>query len=199
MTDVDMAGNAVWGRRRVWVPLATVALLLLLIAFESVADRLLPGGEALPSGTVLAFGAERDVSVQVGDGWTLDKADTSLDSNITLVRGDLTVRLATATFESKPTVREMWHCFEQVLSISRAAGQEVWIGDPSAFDTSSAPGGLYGPLQVSTRVGNAIVLPAPDGRHAVEATVLAPLHTGDADRAAAAQLIDSIAFEGASS
>jgi hypothetical protein len=74
----------------------------------------------------------------------------------------------------------------------------VRLDAPAEYENAAGTAGLQGGLQVGDRSGQAYVLPDADGETAVEARVLAPAGTGDSETAAAAALIDSIAFEEAS-
>ncbi len=195
MDDFDTAGNAVHGRHRIWVPLAVVGVLLVMIAAEAVFAKSQPDGEELVSGSVVEFGADRQASVQVGDGWTLDEAASNADAQLVLTRGDMMVELSSVVFPAKTTPAVMWTGMDRLLSIERHAGTEVWLDSPSEIDTASVQGGLSGSLQIGNRAGAAYVLPDADGAEAVEAKVLAPPHASDEEKSAAAQLIDSIAFE----
>jgi hypothetical protein len=195
MNDIGTAGNAVHGRRRIWVPLAVVGLLLALTVTEAVFARSQPDGEQLVSGTVIEFGSGRQASVQVGDGWVLDVGASDLDSQLVLVRGDMMVELSSASFPGDTTPAEMWAGMDRLLGTARHVGTEVWLAGPTELSTSSGSGGLEGSLQVGNRAGKAFVIPDADGTQAVEAKVLAPLHAGDEDWSAATQLIDSIAFQ----
>ncbi|GAA1683557.1 hypothetical protein GCM10009830_33500 [Glycomyces endophyticus] len=197
MDDFKRAGNAVHGARRVWVPLAVVGALLALTAVEGLLGRALPEAEALAPGTVVEFGADRQVSAQVGEGWTLDEAASDLNTGVTLHKGDVTVRLDLVSFDAgKPDgVREMWDGMAQVLKIEQYAGEDVWLGDPIAFDTKWISGALYGNLQVGTDIGTAFVMPAEDGGQAVEAKILGPFDADQGDWAEATAIIDSVDFE----
>lgn len=198
MNDIATAGNAVHGRRRIWVPLAVVGLLLMMTAVEAVFARSQPAGEQLVSGTVIEFGSDRQASIQVGDGWVLDIGASDLNSQLVLVRGDMTVELSSEAFPENTSPAAMWAGMDRLLNIARHSGVEVWLDSPTEGGTSSGSGELEGSLQIGNRAGKAIVIPDTDGAQAVEAKVLAPLHAGDEDWSAAAQLIDSIAFEGES-
>jgi hypothetical protein len=195
MNDFETAGNAVQGRRRIWVPLAVVGVLLVMIAAEAVFAKSQPDGEELVSGSVVEFGADRQASVQVGDGWTLDEAASDANAQLVLTRGDMVVELSSVVFPAKTTPAAMWTGMDRLLSIERHAGTEVWLDNPSEIDTSAIQGGLSGSLQIGNRVGSAFVLPDADGAEAVEAKVLAPIHANDDEKSAATQLIDSIAFQ----
>jgi hypothetical protein len=198
MNDIATAGNAVHGRRRVWVPIAVVGLLLVMIAAEAAFANSQPAGEALVSGTEIGFGADRQASVQVGDGWVLDNAASDIDSQLVLVRGDVTVELSSVVFTGRTAPDEMWTGMGQLLNVERHAGAQVSLDNPTRFETSSGASGLEGHLQIGSQAGEAFVLPDAEGVQAVDAKVLAPADAGDADWSAAAQLIDSIAFEGES-
>ncbi|RRS00108.1 hypothetical protein [Glycomyces terrestris] len=197
MDDFKTAGNAVHGARRVWVPLAVVGVLFALTAVEGLLGRALPDGEALAAGTVIEFGSEEQVSAQVGEGWTLDETASDLGSGLTLTRGQVTVRLSSVVFSAgRPDgVREMWDGMRRALEVEEYAGTDVWLGEPTGFDTRSVSGGLYGSLQIGTAIGTAFVLPGPDGDEAVEAKVLGPFDADQADWDAATSIIDSVAFE----
>jgi len=197
VNDFKTAGNAVHGMRAVWVPIAVVAVLLALIAAEGIFSKVLPDGEALASGTVIEFGADRQASVKVGEGWTLDKAASDVNTRLFLTRGDMTVELTGVVFDAKDlSPREMWAGMRDLLDIDRHAGTEAWLDDPAEFDTASISGGLHGSLQIGNRIGTAFVLPGDDDSQAVEAKVLAPFHAGDEEWNAATALVDSIAFIG---
>ncbi|MFB9662278.1 hypothetical protein ACFQS3_06115 [Glycomyces mayteni] len=196
MDDFNRAGNAVHGARRIWVPLAVVGVLLALTAVEGLIPKALPAGEELPAGTVIEFGSDRDVSAQVGEGWTLDKDASSADSGLAFTQGDVSVQLGFIAFNAaKPDVTEMWEGMDRVLDIERHSGADVALGEPSEFDTKWIEGGLYGTLQIDTRIGTAFVLPAADGTQAVEAKVLGPLHARAEVWDSAMSIIDSVAFD----
>jgi hypothetical protein len=195
MNDIGAAGNAVYGRRRIWAPLAVVGVLLALIAAEAVFARSQPAEVTLVPDTVIAFGGERDVTVQVGDGWVLDSGASDINSQIVLVRGDTLVELSETTLPTGTSTDAMWTGLDRLLDIERHQGTEVWLDSPTEYENAAGTTGLQGNLQVGSRVGQAFVLAGPEGAQAVEAKVLAPSHTGDADRSAAAAVIDSIAFE----
>ncbi|RRR98462.1 hypothetical protein [Glycomyces terrestris] len=198
MNDIATAGNAVQGRHRVWVPIAVVGLLLVMIAAEAAFAKSQPAGEALVSGTVIGFGADRQASVQVGEGWVLDDAASDLDSQLVLTRGDVTVELSSVIFNGQTAPSQMWTGMGRLLDVERHAGAQVSLGSPGGFETSSGATGLEGGLQIGSRAGEAFVLPDAEGVQAVDAKVLAPADAGDTDWSAATQLIDSIAFEGES-
>jgi hypothetical protein len=198
MNDIATAGNAVHGRRRIWVPIAVVGLLLVMIAAEAAFARSQPAGERLASGTEIGFGADRQASVQVGDGWILDNASSDISSQLVLVRGDVTVELSSVIFNGQTAPDQMWTGMGQLLDIERHAGAQVSLDAPTGFETSSGASGLEGSLQIGNEAGEAFVLPDSDGVQAVDAKVLAPAGAGDADWSAAAQLIGSITFEGES-
>lgn len=197
MDDFKRAGNAVHGARRVWVPLAVVGVLLALTAVEGLLAKALPDSEALAAGTVIQFGNDRQVSVQVGEGWTLDKAASDVNSTLVFRQGDVAVELSSIVFSAgKPDgVDEMWDGMERTLKIEQYAGTDVWLGEPTGFDTKSISGGLYGSLQVGTAIGTAFVMPAEDDSEAVEARVLGPFDADQGHWAAATQIIDSVAFD----
>lgn len=198
MNDIATAGNAVHGWRRIWVPIAVVGLLLVMIAAEAAFAKSQPAGEPLVAGTVIGFGADRQASVQVGDGWVLDSAASDINSQLVLVRGDVTVELSSVIFNGQTTPDEMWTGMSQLLNVERHAGAQVALGNPTGFETSSGASGLEGNLQIGSRAGEAVVLPDAQGVQAVDAKVLAPAGAGGADWSAAAQLINSIAFQGES-
>ncbi|WP_205328454.1 hypothetical protein [Glycomyces sp. YM15] len=198
MNDIGAAGNAVHGKRRIWVPLAVVGALLALIAAEAVFARSQPAGVAVVPDTVIEFGSGQRASVQVGDGWVLDSAASDVNTRLVLVRGDMAVELSSVTVPAQTTPEEMWAGMDRLLDIERRQGVEVRLDTPTDYENASGATGLQGKLQVGTRVGQAFVLAGDEGGQAVEAQVLAPAHAGDGDRSAAAALIDSIAFEEAS-
>ncbi|MFG3339555.1 hypothetical protein [Glycomyces sp. NPDC048151] len=198
MNDTGAAGNAVEGRRRIWVPLAVVGVLAALITAEAVFAASQPDGVEVVPDTVIAFGPDQRATVQVGDGWVLDSAASDINSRIVLVRGDTVVELSTVTFPEGTSPGEMWNGFDRLLDIQRGQGTEVWLDSPTEYENTAGLAGLEGKLQVGSRVGEAYVLPDDEGATAVEAQVLAPSHASDEDRAAAAALIDTIAIEEAS-
>ncbi|MEU6247539.1 hypothetical protein [Glycomyces sp. NPDC047010] len=197
MDDFNRAGNAVHGARRIWVPLAVIGVLLALTAVEGLIPKALPAGEALPAGTVIEFGSDRDASAQVGEGWTLDRDASDLGSGLAFLQGDVSVQLTYIGFNAaKPSgTAEMWEGMDRVLDIERHSGTDVALGTPSEFDTKWIEGGLYGTLQIDTRIGTAFVLPAQDGTKAVEAKVLGPLHARAEVWDSAMSIIDSVAFD----
>jgi len=198
MNDIGAAGNAVYGRRRIWAPLAVAGVLLALIGAAALFARSQPAGVALAPDTVIEFGAERDATVQVGDGWVLDSGASDINSQIVLVRGNTLVELSDVTLPTGTSPQEMWTGLDRLLDIERHHGTEVWLDSPTEFKNAAGTTGLQGNLQVGTRVGQAFVLAGPDGAQAVEAKVLAPSQASDQDLAAAAKVIDSIAFQEAS-
>ncbi|GAA2302467.1 hypothetical protein GCM10009853_068880 [Glycomyces scopariae] len=193
----DFKGNAVHGARRVWVPLVVAGVLLALTAVEGLLAKALPASEPVPAGTVIEFGSTGQVSAQVGEGWTLDRTASDLHSGLLLTRGDVSVRLTSVEFSAgKPDgAQEMWDGMERLLGVARHSGTEVWLGEPTEFDTKWITGGLYGSLQVDTAIGTAFVLPADDDAEAVEAQVLGPFDADQADWTAATEIIDSVAFD----
>jgi hypothetical protein len=195
MNDIGAAGNAVSGRGRIWAPLAVVGVLLVLIAAEAVFAKSQPAGAALAPDTVIEFGGGRDATVQVGDGWVLDSGASDINSQIVLVRGNTLVELSHVTLPTGTSTGEMWTGLDRLLDIERHQGTEVRLDSPTDYENAAGTAGLQGNLQVGSRVGQAFVLADPEGAQAVEAKVLAPSQAGDADRAAAAAVIDSIAFE----
>lgn len=195
MNDIGAAGNAVHGRRRIWVPLAVVGVLLALIVGEVAFARSQPAGVAVVPDTVIEFGTGQRAAVQVGDGWVLDSASSDANARLVLVRGDMVVELSSVTFPAPTSPDEMWAGMDRLLDIERRQGIEVRLDGPSEFENAAGTAGLQGKLQVGTRVGQAFVLADAEGEQAVEVQVLAPAHAGDDERSAAAALIDSIAFE----
>jgi hypothetical protein len=198
MNDMGSAGNAVHGRRRIRVPLAVVGVLIVLLAAEAVFAKSQPDGAAVDSGTVIGFGPEERASVQVGDGWVLDSASSDVNSRLVLVHGDTVVQLSTVTFPAAASPGEMWDGLDRLLGLQRRQGVEVRLEGPAEYENAAGSTGMQGDLRVGDRTGHAYVLPDADGTTAVEVQVLAPANAGDDERAAAAELVDSIAIEAAS-
>lgn len=192
------AANAVHGRRRIWVPLAVVGVLIVLIAAEAVFARSQPAGVAVVPGTVIGFGPEERVTVQAGEGWVLDSASSDVNSRLVLAHGDVEVELSTVTVVPGTSSEAMWEGMDRLLDIERHQGVRARLGSPSEYENAAGTTGLQGELRVGERTGQAFVLPDADGAAAVQAQVLAPADAGDQERAAAAALIDTIAFQEAS-
>jgi hypothetical protein len=194
--DFRSAGNAIHGARRVWVPLVVVGMLFALTAVEGLVAKALPAGEPLEAGTVIEFGIERQVAVQVGAGWTLDESASDLNSELVLAQGDVVMQLSSVVFNAgRPDdVREMWDGMDQTMRIEEYRGIDVRLGEPAEVDTKRISGGLQGSLQVETRIGTAFVLPAEDRAQAIQAKVLGPLHPDPAVWDAAMAVVESVAF-----
>lgn len=192
------AGNAVYGRRRIRVPLAVVGVLLVLLAAEAVFARSQPDGVGVAPDTVIGFGPDQRASVQVGEDWVLDSASSDVNSRLVLVRGDVEVELSSVTFPAAASPDAMWEGMDRLLDIERRQGVTARLGDPAEYENAAGVAGMQGDLQIGDRSGQAYILPDANGDTAVEAQVLAPAGTGDREMADAAALIDSIAFEEAS-
>lgn len=192
MDEHRAAANAIRGRARVWVPLAVVGALLALAAGEWAFNRSQPDKESLEAGTVVEFGSDREVSVEVGEGWSVDRSGTNLDMEVVLVHGEVSVTLDVVHFPRPDGVapKEMWAGMDRVLDAARYGGTEVDLGEPASFTTANIDDGLSGDLRVGDQSGTAYVLPDADGAKAVEARVLGP----DAETVAA-EVIDSITFK----
>lgn len=196
MGEQGNTGNAIRGGRRIWVPLLVVGALLALAAAEFAVNRALPARERLEAGTVVEFGAERFAAVEVGEGWSVDKANTKLDLQLVLVHGDTTVTLDAVQFPRRggAAVEEMWDGMRLLLDTARYAGADIAIGEPSAFTTPNVTEGLTADLRAGDRVGTAFVLASEGRGHAVDGQVLAPADAPESESAAAAALIETIAF-----
>lgn len=195
MNDLGTAGNAVHGRRRTRVPLAVVGVLIALLAAEAVFAKSRPGEAALEPGTVIAFGPDQRASVRVGDGWVLDSDASDANSRLVLAHGDTVVQLSIVISPVTASPDEMWEGLDRLLGLQRRQGVEVRLADPAEYENAAGTAGIQGDLRVGDRTGHAYVLPDADGATAVQAQVLAPAHAGEDDRAAAAELVDSIAIE----
>ncbi|MDN3240077.1 hypothetical protein [Glycomyces tritici] len=198
MNDIGAAGNAVHGRRRIRVPLAVVGVLIVLLAAEAVFAKSQPDGTAVVPDTVIGFGFDQRATVQVGEDWVLDSASSDIDSRLVLVHGDVVVQLSSVTVPAATSPEELWQGLDRLLDIQRRQGVDVRLDAPTGYENAAGTAGLQGDLQLGDRSGQAYVLPDADRTTAVEAQVLAPAGTGDSEMAAAADLIDSIAFEEAS-
>ncbi|MBO3732710.1 hypothetical protein [Glycomyces niveus] len=195
MDDIGAAGNAVRGKSRIWVPLAVVAVLLALIGAETAFERSQPDAVQLVPDTVIEFGADRDASVQVGDGWAVDNALSDLNSRLVLVHGDVMVELTSVTYPDGTTPDEMWTGLDRLLDIERHQGIQVRLSEAAEYRNAAGLTGVQGDIQIGDRAGQAFVLPDGEGVRAVQVQVLAPAQSEEDSRAAATALVDSIAFE----
>ena len=73
MFDYIPSGNAISGRRRLWVPLGVVAFTLVWVLVAVAVSRELPDQERLPSGAVVEVGRAEVTDLA---GWTLNTAET---------------------------------------------------------------------------------------------------------------------------
>lgn len=185
------------GRGRVWVPLAVVGVLLAVAAAAFLANRALPARERLEPGTVIEFGGDRRASVTVGEDWWLDRSETSLDLQVTLVHEGTTVVLDAVQYPSDDVPPEtMWEGMSRLLDTARYSGVGVELGEPEAFATPNAADALRGDLRIGDSGGFAFVLPSADRAHAVTGRALTTEASGSGDDEAVARLIETVTITG---
>lgn len=191
MNEYMPPGNAISGRRRLWVPVAIALFTLVWVIVAAVVSRALPGGEQLPPGTAVQVGGAEVTGL---DGWTLDARATDLAQQLVLDKGDVTLVISYRGFGEHASVDQAWQGFERLLDVEAARDGGAMIGAPAAFQVAGSAGAEWSDLTVANRAGGAFVVTADDGLRAVEGTVLGPLSSSSADFDAARAVVQSVEF-----
>ncbi|MGI5168194.1 hypothetical protein ACQEU3_27985 [Spirillospora sp. CA-253888] len=146
-----------------------------------------PDRQRLAAGETLVLGdGGYSARFTVGRGWTVRKSASDSAQGYTLTRGAVELRVSRLIATGRPTLRQMWGGLRQVLR----------AGDPGAVLGRPRPAGdgLAGPAARDGMTGTLTVRFAPDRRTAVSTTALGGRGAAARDRAAAARVVDSLAF-----
>ncbi len=139
--------------------LVALALLLLAAGLPLLDKALGSGGRPVAAGTVLSVGAERDgvrpVTFTVpSSGWVLDRAESSLTSDIELANAGVGLYVRVVVPLAPLDARELWDGLGRIVA---AGGRSRLRAGPVPITTAHGLTGLTGRLAGRERVGMATV------------------------------------------
>ncbi|CNG69967.1 Uncharacterised protein [Mycobacterium tuberculosis] len=156
-----------------WWGTGLVALVLLVLAggLPLVDKALGSGAEPLAAGTVLSVGAEHDGARPVtfsvpSPGWALDRADSSLASNVELSNSGVGLYVRVVVPLAPLDARQLWDGLGRIVA---AGGRSRLRAQPVPITTAHGLTGLTGRLAGRERAGMATVF----ARDTLGATVTA--------------------------
>lgn len=187
---------SVRGARRVGWLVAVVGVMAALTGGWPLVSAAVSGGQPSGPGTALTIGPGGTESAQFdpGAGWLIRTANSDPEQGWSLDRGPVHVSVTYVSLLSPSQAGRLWPGLRSILRLS---GSSVRLGQP--VPVTSAPGlsgraDLTGPVAGPGLSGQAVIVPVPDRRFAIEVISVAPPGDAADARAAAGQITRELRF-----
>jgi hypothetical protein len=176
--------------------IAVVGMMVALTGGWLLVSRAVSGTQPSMAGTVLTIGPGGTDSAQFapGAGWAIRTAHSDPEQGWSLDRGLVRVSVTYVSLLSPAQAGRLWPGLRSILRLS---GSSVRLGQP--VPVTSAPGlagraDLTGPVAGPGLSGQAVIVPVPDRRFAIEVISVAPPGDAADARATAGQITRELRF-----